>query len=184
MDKTELRDKARAILKGLTEDEITNKSVVISKQLKSLLQQIYSNSIHSHGYLGAYAPIQQEVIWYSSFNEDDYQLAVPHLENEILMDYYPTKFEDLAKNKLGLKLSDHMLSQAVKPEVILIPGLAFTISGKRLGRGKGYFDRYLSKIDGVKIGVAFECQVLKDIETDKYDIGMDYLITETNIYKC
>jgi 5-formyltetrahydrofolate cyclo-ligase len=182
VDKKKLREKARNLLKGLTEEEIATKSLVISKQLKELVQQLYSISHHSQGYLGAYAPIQQEVIWYSAFDKDNIQIAVPHLLDDKLMGFYATTYKDLASNSLSLKLEEHQLTQPVKPKIIVIPGLAFTIKGQRLGRGKGYYDRYLSRFDGVKIGIAFDCQIFSEIQTDKYDVEMDYLITETNLY--
>ena len=51
-----------------------------------------------------------------------------------------------------------------------------------MGHGKGYYDRYLALTRGLKIGVAFECQ--KDIlQLHAYDIAMDIVITEENIYK-
>lgn len=69
-----------------------------------------------------------------------------------------------------------------KIDLMLIPGRAFSRAGKRLGRGKGYYDRYLSKKvskNTEKIGVCFDFQIKKDIPTEKHDIRMDNIITNT-----
>lgn len=64
--------------------------------------------------------------------------------------------------------------------VMLIPGLGFSVLGERLGRGKGFYDRYLNNYKGFKIGVCFDCQVSEvSLPTDSWDIKMDYIITET-----
>jgi 5-formyltetrahydrofolate cyclo-ligase len=62
-------------------------------------------------------------------------------------------------------------------ELIIVPGIAFDIKGHRLGRGKGYYDRFLSKIINVyKIGVCFDFQLLPSIPIDKNDIKVDEVI--------
>lgn len=66
----------------------------------------------------------------------------------------------------------------VRPEWFLVPGLAFDISGARLGRGKGFYDRYFAKNNGLKIGLAWSEQVLADIPVEDHDSYMDFIITE------
>lgn len=57
--------------------------------------------------------------------------------------------------------------------LILVPGLAFDRKNHRLGRGKGYYDRLLSRMHAVKVGVCFDFQLLDEIPVDSYDIAMD-----------
>ena len=59
----------------------------------------------------------------------------------------------------------------------IIPGRAFTRNGKRLGRGGGWYDRLLSQLKCPKWGVAFACQIKKDIPTDEWDIRMNKIIS-------
>lgn len=62
-------------------------------------------------------------------------------------------------------------------DVVLVPGVAFTVGGKRLGRGGGYYDRFLPKASNAwKIGVAFPFQMLDDIPTCHYDQKVDGVI--------
>lgn len=63
--------------------------------------------------------------------------------------------------------------------LILVPGRAFTKDGKRLGRGKGFYDIYLSQLPQIfdikKSGVCFSQQILPDLPTTPDDIMMDFL---------
>ena len=66
------------------------------------------------------------------------------------------------------------------PELILVPGLAFSHSGQRLGRGGGFYDRFLvgqgAKV--FKLGVCFEFQLLESIPVEPHDAVMDVVITD------
>ena len=63
-------------------------------------------------------------------------------------------------------------------DLILVPGLAFDAYGHRCGRGKGYYDRFLSqpKVKAKTIGVGFDFQCLPIVPTDEHDIVLDDLI--------
>lgn len=63
-------------------------------------------------------------------------------------------------------------------DVAVVPGMAFDNSGHRLGRGKGYYDRFLCKVpDTYKIGICFKFQKLTDIPTEQTDVSMDEVIS-------
>jgi len=66
-------------------------------------------------------------------------------------------------------------------DIMLMPGLAFDFRGGRLGRGKGYYDRYISRIEPKKrpmaIGTAHDFQLLDFVPTDADDISADYVFT-------
>ncbi len=68
-------------------------------------------------------------------------------------------------------------------DLVVVPGVAFTERGHRLGRGKGYYDRFLKKLnEGVSsIGLAFEMQIVDEIPVGEYDMPVDYIITEKRI---
>jgi 5-formyltetrahydrofolate cyclo-ligase len=64
--------------------------------------------------------------------------------------------------------------------LIVVPGLAFTRAGLRLGRGGGYYDRLLAQLSPrcVKMGVCFEVQVVAELPLEAHDIPLDGVITE------
>lgn len=57
-------------------------------------------------------------------------------------------------------------------DLAIVPGRAFTVDGKRLGRGKGYYDRLLPKLRCPLWGVAFRCQIVPSIPTEPHDAPM------------
>lgn len=72
-----------------------------------------------------------------------------------------------------------------KDAVILVPGVAFSREGYRLGYGGGYYDRYLAKHSSLhKVGICFEMQLSEAWMTDEYDIPMDEILTECQCYNC
>lgn len=69
-----------------------------------------------------------------------------------------------------------------EPDLILIPGLAFDDRGGRVGKGKGFYDRYLDGKAGLKIGLAFQAQLFaKKLALEPHDKLMDGLVTEERI---
>ena len=68
--------------------------------------------------------------------------------------------------------------------LILVPGVAFDVHGRRLGRGRGFYDRLLAEVHGVKCGVAFDEQILDAIPAGGLDVRMDFVLTPTRCLKC
>jgi 5-formyltetrahydrofolate cyclo-ligase len=64
-------------------------------------------------------------------------------------------------------------------DLVLVPGVAFDLHGRRLGRGKGFYDRLLTEVRGMKCGVAFDEQVLNEIPKESHDIHMNFILTPT-----
>lgn len=65
--------------------------------------------------------------------------------------------------------------------MILVPGLGYTIDGKRLGRGKGFYDEYIHRMRNLRphcftIGLAFSCQILSHLPLDSTDEILDQVI--------
>lgn len=63
-------------------------------------------------------------------------------------------------------------------DMVIVPGVAFDNKGNRLGRGKGYYDRFLNGIRTFKIGICFDFQMCKEIPINDLDIPMDEVWTE------
>ncbi len=74
----------------------------------------------------------------------------------------------------------------VNPEeidVVLVPGAAFSVTGERLGHGKGYYDRLLATLrPGVeRVGVTFDALVVPELPTEAHDVAMTHLATESGV---
>lgn len=66
---------------------------------------------------------------------------------------------------------------------LVIPGLAFDRRGVRLGRGKGYYDRYLAKFQGLRVGVIPEQMLVQELPCEDFDQRMDVVVTERQILR-
>jgi 5-formyltetrahydrofolate cyclo-ligase len=71
-------------------------------------------------------------------------------------------------------------------DVVLVPGLAFDEAGRRLGRGGGFYDRFLSQIPARvrRIGLAMEAQVLPEIPVGPHDARVDAVVLPSRVVRC
>ena len=69
-------------------------------------------------------------------------------------------------------------------ELLLVPGVAFTTSGARLGRGGGYYDRILANLstDAVTLGVCFDLQIVDFLPTEPHDQPVRHVVTESGFH--
>ncbi len=76
-------------------------------------------------------------------------------------------------------VSEHVIEPA-RIDLILVPGLAFTRDGRRLGRGGGFYDRLLAQLPAAcaKIGVCFALQQVGEISCEPHDMRVDAVVTE------
>jgi 5-formyltetrahydrofolate cyclo-ligase len=68
-------------------------------------------------------------------------------------------------------------------DLILVPGMAFDVTGNRLGRGRGFYDRILSAASGMKCGVAYDFQLLETIPAEAHDRKLDFIATPARCVK-
>lgn len=68
-------------------------------------------------------------------------------------------------------------------ELVIVPAIAYDRRGNRVGRGKGFYDRLLANTSAITIGVAYECQIFDDVDTDPHDVPVHYVVTEKGITK-
>lgn len=65
-------------------------------------------------------------------------------------------------------------------DLIVIPGMAFDAQGHRLGRGKGYYDRFLAQhAETPKVGICFDFQLMPEVPADTFDKPVDCVVTNT-----
>jgi 5-formyltetrahydrofolate cyclo-ligase len=104
---------------------------------------------------------------------------------EATQTYIPFKIshsqKDCAVGKYGI--SEPVATCAEFPanrlDLIVVPGVAFDVTGHRLGRGQGHYDRLLANVVGIKCGVAFDEQLVQRIPAEAHDIRMNCVLTPT-----
>lgn len=68
-------------------------------------------------------------------------------------------------------------------EMIIVPGVAYDRRGNRVGRGKGFYDRLLAGTKALKVGVAYDFQLVDEIDAEPHDVKVDVIITDQGIYR-
>lgn len=88
-----------------------------------------------------------------------------------------------AAGKIVVKPEDVPPPDPVSIDVVVIPGLAFTERGDRLGQGGGWYDRFLVGLPAncATIGVGFESQLRDDLPTEPHDVRLDAVVTEHGV---
>lgn len=113
------------------------------------------------------------------------QLLLPVVKGDVLELRMCMHLNSLQSGVLKIlePLNEPLFTQYETIDLAIIPGVAFTLDGKRLGRGKGYYDRLLSNpaFRGVyKIGLAFPCQLVADLPVDPHDANLNQILTITS----
>ena len=81
---------------------------------------------------------------------------------------------------------EELLWRVATTDLVLTPGVGFDRLGHRLGRGRGYYDRAFRAVlaKAVRVGLAYETQMVAHIPSDPNDESMDYLVTEKQLIQC
>lgn len=171
MAKDQLRQDLLSKLASLTNDEIQALSFKLTHQLIKLFSSLPDLTERVGGaYLplkGEIAPVYQELLHLCPVN-----LSYPVLSEGQMLFAVPN---GIPKGTIWLKPPYSL----IEPEWFLVPGVGFDLTGARLGRGKGYYDRYLADKSALKIGLAWSEQIVDRIPVEHHDAQMDYIITES-----
>ena len=158
------------------------------KYLKPLINFITKNKIKK---IAIYYPSNYEFDTLKLLQilekRDRTQTLLPVILKNNSMKFVSWKFSDpLIVNKFGF-LEPQINGKTDVPDLILVPIVAFDKFKNRLGYGKGYYDRILSKyflknLNIITIGLAFSFQKYKKIPISKHDIKLNYIFTEKGFY--
>lgn len=117
-------------------------------------------------------------------------LVVPYCVGTELELFRLRDLSELTAGRFGILEPDPVLrdlsDRRVAPEeldLLIVPGVAFDRRGGRLGHGFGYYDRLLARtrLRVLKIGLAFECQIVPLVPMEPHDVPLDAVITENGI---
>lgn len=173
--KKAIRNRMRQERSALESETVYNASKKIIEKIKPYLK--------GRSKIGIYFPVQNEVnvAWLLDLRK---HFFLPKCYGEGNMDFY--FFEDYDKLKVGihdiLEPTGNVKIAPDELELMIIPLVAFDENCNRIGQGGGYYDRYLVKTDCLKIGVAYDFQKVDKIKTQAYDVALDIVISERNVY--
>ncbi len=112
------------------------------------------------------------------------RLAFPRCYGEGEMSFHLiTSFSELSPGKYGIlePPSDAPVFSFAPATLCLVPGLSFDRSGYRLGYGKGYYDRFLSRFEGTALGVVYADFISESLPHGTFDFSVSALITENGV---
>jgi len=106
-------------------------------------------------------------------------LFLPKVFKDEIKIYKVTNISNLKKSSIGIlepNITSNNETLLNEIDIVLVPGLAFDKKNNRLGYGKGFYDRFLNKFKGKKIGICFKEQVSESIPVESHDQKVDQLL--------
>ncbi len=177
-----LRGRLRALVKSQNSESRALASLKIAQKL------FLCEAFKEASYVGFYVSLPEEVDTAAMIDralELGKRVAVPRCDlKENQLEFYEIKNRrELKKGVLNIlepKADPKCRLDAEKLDCVIVPGVAFDRDLNRLGRGRGFYDRFLSQVPKSvkKIGLAFSFQVVPKIPVGDHDVKLDFLITD------
>jgi len=182
--KSELRRQVSASLEKISPAVRAVESIELCDRLEAQLRSAHT--------ILFFAPMPEELdIWpllekflaggkvcglpfYSSATKNYLARRVENLANDVSAGYFGIREPSASCPEIPLETFD----------LVLVPGLAFDWNGNRLGRGKGFYDRLLATVTGLKCGVGYNVQLLARIPAEPHDVRMNFIATPARCLKC
>lgn len=173
MDKKELRANIKLLKKQHTKEQLLEQSELILAKLER------HPDFRNASIVMLYSALPDEVQTQAFLEKwrHEKKIILPTVVGD---DIIPV---ELAENT-GFAVGDfNILEPQNKPytggyDLIVVPGVAFDRNGNRIGRGRGYYDRFLCKhLDVKRIGICFDFQLVDKVPTEPNDIRMDEVIS-------
>ena len=119
---------------------------------------------------------------------DGKKVAVPRCipETRLMEFHYISSFDDLKPGSFGVLEPDETLPivEDFSGCLMIVPAMQFDIYGFRLGYGKGYYDRYMSRFTGVSAGLCYSEELRRHMYHGRYDKPVDIIVTDRYIRTC
>ncbi|MBP5529653.1 MAG: 5-formyltetrahydrofolate cyclo-ligase [Lachnospiraceae bacterium] len=177
MDKNELRIKYREIRKNIPEEKRIEESQKITEQLIGLIKE------NSFDAVLLYAPKKFEADVTGVFKKAGISVYFPRCDKDEMDFYKAYDLSELKPGNFNVREPEEYCPKFVPKEnekyLIVVPGICFDKNGYRIGYGKGYYDKYLSRYkdyDFYKTGVCFSECLTEDTFHDDFDIKTDTVI--------
>ncbi|MCM1105807.1 MAG: 5-formyltetrahydrofolate cyclo-ligase [Blautia sp.] len=186
MDKRRLREEMKARRDGLSEELRRKKSREIAG---CLLEQAWYGTADE---ILVYAAIRSEAelsAFFVQAYQDGKALYFPRV-NGAQMDFYRVEAgEELEPGAFGVReprgQRPPWRERDAKRTPVLVPGVAFSAAGERIGYGGGYYDKYLGTHRSLfPVGICFELQLSRRLPVEPLDVCMAEVVTELGCRRC
>ncbi len=199
METSGMGDQDQAIVqakKALREQVKTRLAAISPAELYSRSIQACENLVACEAFRLArtimmYAPLPLEVdVSHLALRcyQDNQTLCLPKIDwdHHRMWPVPVNSFDDhsLVADRYGLRCPERGCPMPVElVDLVVVPGLAFDTDGRRLGRGGGFYDRFLGQIGfvGRCIGLCFDCQIVDTVPSAGHDVAMNHVATDRRL---
>lgn len=176
MGKAEIRRDIKLQTKTLSLQQSQEQGRSVIEQLEQIVAQRKPQVV------ALFAPLPDEIPIGELAQRLKCRIVIPRVEGDD-MEFYDYDMAAMMEGSFGiLEPQDTKLCHAAEIDLMVVPGVAFTSSGNRLGRGKGFYDKYLSR-EGFRaycVGVCYAHQLLEQLPTEPHDKPMDMVVSGNN----
>ena len=188
MDKNDLRKKMRAVLAGITPEQRHSRSLNVCHQLQDTSEFRRAETIML--FLSMEQEVETSTLVIQAWKEGK-TVALPRVR-WATREIEPVAIKSLetSPNPAVQGLRDPVDGTPIplaRIDLVAIPGLAFDRRGFRLGRGKGFYDRFLSQKEcrALRIALCFQEQLLEELlPVEPHDMPMNMIVTDQKILRC
>ena len=175
MNKKEMRAYIRSKKRAMTEEQIVSASRMLALRFRE--SELYQNAKSIYGYL----PYNQEVRTTEMLEQairDGKRVAVPKCYGDEMRFIWLDDLSQVAPGYANIPepIADGPVADD-KTALVLMPGLAFDPTGRRIGYGGGFYDRFLAEEpDHPTLALGYGFQLVEKLETEEFDIPVDQVI--------
>lgn len=175
MDKKELRKKYTKVRAEVEDKDLKDK--LIRKNLRKL--DLYKKARSVFVFISYRSEVDTKGI-IDDILADGKKLLVPLVKGSEMIAVEVKGIDDLEPNKMGI-LEPKDGEEVTEVDLTLTPGLAFDKAGYRLGYGGGYYDKFFSKVDTIRMGIGYYDQFVESLVHEDYDKPLQYLVTDRGL---
>jgi len=170
-----LREEIKSHKNNFSSEELEKKSKRVIKNLRNYEYFREAKTVM------LYWSMPDEVYTHSFIEEilETKQVLLPTIVNDEIIPVEIKHLDQLHEGKFHI-LEPKDEAFIGKIDLIIVPGIAFDKQGNRLGRGRGFYDRFLKNYKGETVGLSFDFQLVNDVPIEPNDIQMKKIISEKN----
>ncbi len=172
-EKAKIRRLIRNKKNVLSDMEKSQSAATVFEKIELLSEFMNAKSVLMYWSLPDELPTHNFIVKWSAKK----QMLLPVVKGDEMLIKPFISTDELRKSDMGIWEPEAQREYLRQIDLVIVPGIAFDKGKNRLGRGKGYYDRYFNNKSITKIGVCYDFQLLEVIPTGPFDVSMDKIIT-------
>ncbi|VVB65975.1 5-formyltetrahydrofolate cyclo-ligase family protein [Candidatus Gugararchaeum adminiculabundum] len=177
-EKGEAREKVWQVNSSHMASEKTEKSRLILERVVALNEYAKAKKIFAYVSREDEAGTRELIV---RMLKEGKQVFVPKIYEKEMVAVRIGSLEELKEGKFKVLQPTNAKETSEEFDLIFIVGVGFDAKRNRIGGGFGYFDKFLVKVKGKKVALAFDWQVVDKVPTEKHDVRMDKIITDKRV---